>query len=287
MSDETIVPFQHPSPSQGRGTYAVAHERWAETVSAADQEWIKRMIPAEVPVALVYNGLSHVVMMMTPADLHDFAVGFSLTEGIIESIDECLEVSIQRADEGIVLNVTIPESRYQTLRTRRRNLVGQTGCGVCGFIELENVVRPLPQIDVKPRLTFQAARDALQDLPTWQKLNARSGGVHAAAFAAWDGAIVDAREDVGRHNAFDKLIGALALQGIDSASGFAVLSSRCSYELVTKALAARMSTLVTISAPTELAIRIAAEHQLTLVAQAREESMLCFHDPFHLFDGLG
>ena len=241
---------------------------------------VDRAIPAEVPVSLTYNGLSHVVMMASPSHLSDFVLGFSLTEGIIRSADELLDLNIEDTDKGVLLNAQIPDTIYNDLVSRRRNIVGQTGCGLCGLIELEQVARPLPPIETAPRLSQAAAMRAVDALADWQPLNAETGAVHAAAFCDETGAIHLAREDVGRHNALDKLIGSMAAAQIDPATGFVVLSSRCSYELVQKAIAARIPALVTISAPTELAVDMAKEGALTLIALARADSMLCFHDPF-------
>ena len=249
-------------------------------LTASGHAPVDRVIPAEVPVSLTYNGLSHVVMMASPSDLRDFVIGFSLTEGILQSPSQLLDLHIEDTDKGILLNAQIPDEIYKDLMARRRNIVGQTGCGLCGLIELEQVVRPLPKIDLAPRLSRQAAQKAVEALSDWQPLNRDTGAAHAAAFSDASGTIRLAREDVGRHNALDKLIGALAEAGLDPATGFAVLSSRCSYELVQKAIAARIPALVTISAPTELAVDMAKEGALTLIALARTDSMLCFHDPF-------
>jgi len=252
----------------------------AKLLASGRSEPLDRAIPAEVPVSLTYNGLSHVVMMASPAHLRDFVIGFSLTEGILSSVDQLLTLRIENTDKGILLNAEIPEEIYKDLVARRRNIVGQTGCGLCGLIELEQVARPLPPIVEAPRISQTAATHAVAALADWQPLNAETGAVHAAAFADESGAVQLAREDVGRHNALDKLIGAMAEAQLDPATGFVVLSSRCSYELVQKAIAARIPALVTISAPTELAVDMAKEGALTLIALARPDSMLCLHDPF-------
>ena len=243
---------------------------------------VARVIPAEVPVSLTFNGLSHVVMMASPSDLSDFVIGFSLTEGILGSAADLLDLKIEDTAKGILLNAQIPDDIYKDLVARRRNIVGQTGCGLCGLIELEQVARPLPPIVAAPRISQAAASRAVAALADWQPLNAETGAVHAAAFCDETGTIQLAREDVGRHNALDKLIGAMAAAHIDPATGFAVLSSRCSYELVQKAIAARIPALVTISAPTELAVDMAREGALTLIALARTDFMLCFYDPFNV-----
>ena len=258
-------------------------ERAAKRLAGGASDSESRLIPSEVPVSLTYNGLSHVVMMVTPADLKEFVMGFSLTEGIIDAGDQLLDLTTQETEQGILLNAQIPDDHYKDLIARRRNIVGQTGCGLCGLIELEAVARPLPEVTQAPTVNIKVAHDAARELSAWQPLNAETGAVHAAAFADGSGRILEACEDVGRHNALDKLIGVLAMKGIDPQSGFVVLSSRCSYELVQKAMAAHIPALVTISAPTELAVELAQRGRLTLVALAREDSMLCFNDPFDVF----
>lgn len=243
----------------------------------------RRAVPAEVPVALTYNGVSHVVMMATPHDIEDFAVGFSVTEGIVEGRAEIGELEVREVEQGLLVWMQIPEARFQALLEGRRNLVGQTGCGLCGVEEIEQAVRSYPKIAVRPRCGAAELFQALAGLRTHQPLNAETGAVHAAGFADWTGAFRSVREDVGRHNALDKLIGGLLREGSDLASGFVVLSSRCSFELVQKVLAVGIPMLVTISAPTALAVQLAKDHDLTLIALARGDSMLAFNDPFGLF----
>lgn len=243
----------------------------------------RRAVPAEVPVALTYNGVSHVVMMATPQDIEDFAVGFSVTEGIVEAPAEIGELEVREVEQGLLVWMQIPEARFQALLEGRRNLVGQTGCGLCGVEEIEQAVRSYPKIAAQPRCGAAELFQALAGLRAHQPLNAETGAVHAAGFAEWSGAFRAVREDVGRHNALDKLIGGLLREGADLAGGFVVLSSRCSFELVQKVLAVGIPMLVTISAPTALAVQLAKDHDLTLIALARGDSMLAFNDPFGLF----
>lgn len=246
-----------------------------------------REVASEMPTALSYNGVAHVVMMTTPRDFEDFAVGFTLSEGIVAAASEIGEIEVRPAEAGMLVDSRIPQARFETLLGRRRNLVGQSGCGICGLEELEEALRPLPPLTGVPVLTREAVDRALDGLRGRQPLNAATGAVHAAAFCDASGNILAAREDVGRHNALDKLIGHLARAGLDPETGFALLSSRCSYELVQKAVAARIPALVTISAPTALAVRLAREARLTLIALARADSMLCFCDPHGLFGETG
>lgn len=241
----------------------------------------KRTVPSETPVALTYNGVSHVVMMVTPADLKDFALGFSLSEEIIGTPADIKSLEIFEAEKGFVARMEIPKEKFKALLKRDRNLVGQTGCGLCGVAEIDEAVRSYSPLTTKPKAKVEAVFKALADLPKHQPLNKKTGAVHGAVFSDWQGNIKCAREDVGRHNAFDKLIGAMATQ--DFSNGFVVLTSRCSFELVQKALALRIPMLVTISAPTDLAVKLAKDHDLTLIALAREDTVLVVSDPFDLF----
>jgi formate dehydrogenase accessory protein FdhD len=228
-------------------------------------------VVVEAPVALLYNGLPFAVMMATPCDLEDFALGFALSEGIVATPGEFRLVDVVRGEEGVALHAAIPQERYDALAQRRRNIEGRSGCGLCGVEALQDALRPVPR--VQPSLTVSPVqiRAALAALAQQQPLNARSGGVHAAGFAHPGGLLV--REDVGRHNALDKLIGALAHARIDARSGFLVITSRASYEIVHKAATAGIGIVVAISAPTDLAIRIADDAGITLAAFARGQTL--------------
>ena len=236
-------------------------------------------IAAEVPVALTYNGVSHVVMMATPGDLGDFALGFSLSEGILADPRELRDYEIEEGSTGIAVNMVITPERFAGLENRRRNLTGRTGCGLCGVDDLTQVARPLPRVGAGAPVTAEAIHRALDKLPELQPANRETGAVHAAAWARPDGEIVLIREDVGRHNALDKLIGAMAKARMDFDKGFAVITSRCSFEMVQKAATLRMPILVAISAPTTMALRIAEETGLTLVAFARADSLNVYANP--------
>lgn len=242
-----------------------------------------RTLAAEVPVSLTYNGIAHVVMMATPRDIEDFAVGFSLAEGIVDSAAEISGVEVREIAPGLLIRVDIPPARQEELIGKRRGLVGQTGCGICGVTELEQAIRAVRLVPPPPFLGAQAVFRALEALSGHQPLNRETGAVHAAAFADSAGNILLAREDVGRHNALDKLVGALAREGRDVASGFAVMTSRCSFELVQKCASAGIPALVTVSAPTDLAVDLARRAGLTLIALARADSALVFNDPSGLF----
>src|SRR5215469_3553497 len=228
-------------------------------------------IAEETPVALVYNGISHTVMMATPQDLEDFAVGFSLTEGIVSSLHEVFNCEERPGRDGIEVALTIASERFADLRARRRNLVGRTGCGLCGVESLGQAIRPLRRVEEGVIISAKAILSALADLPSLQVINREVHALHAAGWALSNGAISEIREDVGRHNALDKLVGTMVRKGTDFASGFAVITSRCSYEMVQKAVACGIGALVAVSAPTALAMRVAEASGLTLVARAREQ----------------
>lgn len=246
-------------------------------------ERASRPLAAEVPVSLTYNGIAHVVMMCTPQDIEDFAVGFSLAEGIVERSQEVLGVEVREIASGLLVRVDIPPARSEQLIDKRRGLVGQTGCGICGVTELEQAIHAVRAVPLPPVIASQAVFRALEALPDHQPLNRETGAVHAAAFADAQGNILLAREDVGRHNALDKLIGALAREGREPATGFAVMTSRCSFELVQKCAGAGLPALVTVSAPTDLAVDLARRAGLTLIALARRDSALVVSDPYGVF----
>lgn len=234
------------------------------------------LVAEEVPVALSYNGVSYAVMLATPHDLEDFAAGFSLSEAIVEAIDELHDLQITRREDGIAVDIAIPPARFFKLRERRRNLTGRTGCGICGTESLAQAIRrPLPvssTLSVSP----EAIHRALAELGRLQTLNSATGAVHAAAWASAAGAVSVLREDVGRHNALDKLIGALAWKRSGFAEGFAVITSRASYEMVQKAATVGIAFVAAISAPTGLAIRLARETGVTLVGFARHHNHVIY-----------
>ncbi len=226
-------------------------------------------VAAEIPLALTYNKHSHVVMMVTPSALEDFATGFSLSEGIIRHPDDVLGMSTITRKEGLELALTISQDCFERLDTQRRNLVGRTGCGLCGAETLEQITRRPSVVSSQVSVSHTAVQTAIQSLNDHQPLQAATGALHGAAWCNTEGKILAVREDVGRHNALDKLIGCLFRSGFDSASGFVLVSSRASYEMVYKAAAAGMEILVAVSAPTTLAIDFAHRSGLTLIGFAR------------------
>jgi FdhD protein len=223
----------------------------------------------EVPVAFEYNGVSHAVMLATPGDLEDFAVGFSVSEGIVGALDEIYGVETQVSGRGITVAIDITSEAFARLKGRRRTLAGRTGCGICGAESLEHVLRPLPELDQKgPHIPPEVVSRALSSLIAEQRLQKATGAVHGAAWSSAAGAAQIVREDVGRHNALDKLIGAVLRTRANAQPGFVVVTSRASVEMVQKA-ACIATTLVAVSAPTRLAARIAHDCGLTLVGFAR------------------
>ena len=226
-------------------------------------------IAEEAPVALVYNGRSHVAVMATPADLEDLAIGFSLTEGVVESPAEIARVEVVRASHGIELHIEIPIERGEALKDRSRNMTARTSCGLCGIETIGDLVRvpsPVPHtLDLSRTALFLAGHE----LGKLQKLNNETNTVHAAAWSSAFGEIQLVREDVGRHNALDKLLGALARTGTRMNAGFVVVTSRASYEMVQKCAVRGVELLAAISRPTGLAIRLAGASGVTLVGLLR------------------
>jgi FdhD protein len=230
----------------------------------------------EVPVALEYNGISYAVMMATPADLEEFALGFSISEGIIASAAECYGVDIDQGPAGITAHIDIASAAFARLKARRRSMSGRTGCGLCGVDSLAQVLRPLASMAPGRALSAGAIRRALAGVKQMQPLNRITGATHAALWCDTTGALHAGFEDVGRHNALDKLIGALAHSRAELADGFALITSRASVEMVQKAATAGIPALVAMSAPTALAVRTAQECGMTLVAFARGDDFVVY-----------
>lgn len=252
---------------------AAANERQAvRRFDAGASVTATSQIASEVPIAFEYNGISHAVMLATPADLHDFAIGFSLSEGIATP-SQCFGVEVRDSAAGLTLAIEIASSAFARLKQHRRTLAGRTGCGICGAESLEQVLRPLPDLSSRGLLVAPAAlARAHAGLAAVQPLQHATGAAHSAVWCAADGAIACAREDVGRHNALDKLIGALARNGFDARAGFALVTSRASVEMVQKSATAGIAMLAAVSAPTALAVRVAEGCGQTLIGFARGET---------------
>jgi len=233
-----------------------------------------RTLPDECPIAIEYNGIGYAVMMATPEDLEDFVTGFSLSERIVAAADDILAIECHETPMGWIVRITLSPDHVEPMLARVRVRVSEGSCGLCGMENLEQIARPLPRITAEIDIDPKALFSALDHLREHQPLNTATGGAHVAAFCALDGTILCAREDVGRHCALDKLIGALARSGRHPADGFFLLSSRCSYELVEKTVIAGCPLLVTISTATTLAADRAEAAGLTLIALARPDAML-------------
>jgi FdhD protein len=246
-----------------------------ERFKNSDSSTVDDFVAEEVPVVLVYNGVSHVVMLATPTNLDDFALGFSLTEGIIANAAEIESSKIYQHANGIEVQLKIPDVRFQGLSNKGRNLTGRTGCGLCGATTLKQAIKPTRSVTGDLKISSEQLTAALQNLSEHQKLNQLTGAIHAVAWVSENG-IVELREDVGRHNALDKLIGALLKRDTNFGAGFMITTSRASYEMVQKATAVGVTILVAISAPTALAIRLAQESGLTLIGFARDNSCVIY-----------
>ena len=239
----------------------------------ADHE-VQWSLPEEVPVALQLNSVPYAVMMATPADLQNFAIGFALSEGLVRNTSHISNVLVMPSGDGFTADLAIDESHIIRERMIARSLEGRVGCGLCGIEEMADAIR-MPKGKLQTvHLNAAAVARAFEDLPQHQPMNALNRTVHAAAWCSVDGSILLAREDVGRHNALDKLIGAMALNAISPRDGFVLMSSRCSFELVQKCAIAGIGALATVSAPTALAYRLAKEAGLSLAALSKQGVML-------------
>jgi FdhD protein len=246
----------------------------------------ERAVPEETPVALSFAGTTHAVMMASPADLEDFALGFSLTEGIVARPDEIDSLAIEDHGAGIDIQITLRDAANKRFEARRRRLAGPVGCGLCGIESIEEALRSVtPVSDSALALDAADIARAVKLLSKVQPMHGETGAVHAAGFYVPGRGMVAAREDVGRHNALDKLVGALAKAGIDGASGAVVVTSRVSVEMVQKTAALGASAILAVSAPTALAIRTAEEAGMTLVALVRGEEYDVFTHPARIRTG--
>ena len=243
------------------------------TRRALTREWVP-----EAPVALEFNGLSYAVMMATPSDLEDFALGFALTEGLAKTPSDLTDIVVAEVEQGWIVRAALSGLGIEQLTDRVRARVAESSCGLCGIENLEAVARPLPPVAPHARLSEAAIFAALDSLHGQQPLADRTGAAHAAAFCNEAGVALHVREDVGRHNALDKLIGALALTGQNPADGFILSTARCSYEIVEKAVRAGATRLATVSLPTSLAVQRARAAGLSLWCLARDDSALLVND---------
>jgi FdhD protein len=253
-----------------------AHARRVLRMRAGALAQVDDMLVDEVPIALVYNGISHAVMMATPADLEEFALGFSLSEGLIADAGQCYGIDVERGAGGIAVHLEIASGAFMALKARRRSLAGRTGCGLCGVDSLDQVCRTLPALPPARGFTAAGVRRALGAIGDHQPLTHRTGAAHAAAWCGMDGALHIVREDVGRHNALDKVIGAMARGRWSPADGFLLITSRVSFEMAQKAAVAGVAALVGMSAPTLAAVDLADQAGMTLLAFARGSDFVCY-----------
>jgi FdhD protein len=239
------------------------------------QEWVA----VEKPVAIEFNGISHAVMLASPANFHEFALGFALTEGIIASADEMYECEVEHQAEGVVVKTTISSKRFAALKDRRRNLTGRTGCGLCGVETIDQAVRHPSVVTHHFELAQGLLVSGMKKMHDMQPMHHQSGATHAAAWMDLKGEIKVVREDVGRHNALDKLMGHLALEAQDFSQGVVLITSRASFEMVQKCAAMGVGLMAAISAPTSLAVSLAQETGVTLIGYMRQEKFVIYANP--------
>jgi FdhD protein len=268
--------------ANGQAAAAVSAElpvqRWTRgaLVSTTD------LIAEEMPVALVYHEVPHVVMLATPADLEDYAYGFTLSEGLVASVDEIRGVEVVQGEASADVKISVAWERFTELLQRRRSLTGRTGCGLCGAESAQDAIRDCAPVPVGVSITAAELHAAITQLSGRQPINSRTGSVHAAAWVIPGQGIQVVREDVGRHNALDKTLGALARAKADFAAGYMLITSRASYEMVQKCATLGVSLLVALSAPTAFAVRLAQRLGLTLVAFARADQHVVYTHPHRL-----
>ena len=234
------------------------------------------VIAVEVPVALEYNGISHVVMLASPANLENFALGFSLSEGIIQQASELYACEVEATAAGWLVHLEIAAERFMLLKERRRNLAGRTGCGLCGTESLEQVTRCKTVVSHRHHFTEAAILNGMHAMQNLQPMQKQSGATHAAAWMTAQGQIECVREDVGRPNALDKLIGVMAEQKQDFTAGVLLITSRASYEMVQKAAIMNVGVIAAISAPTSFAVELAEQTEVTLMGFMRDQSYVVY-----------
>jgi FdhD protein len=266
-------------PVPGLGYRGPVEERRFVRLSDDDASDDSAPVAEEVPVAFVYSGRAHAVMMATPADLEDFAVGFTLSEGIVGSRAEIVRVRVSPHSRGVELAIEIPAAAAERLAERSRAIAGRTGCGLCGVEAIDDAVRAPRAVTSALAVEPEALWRAGAALDARQPFNRQTHAVHGAAWAASDGELRVVREDVGRHNALDKVLGALAREGVDPSTGFLVVTSRASFELVQKAAAFGVPLLAAVSRPTGLAVRLAERCGMTLAGLLRGRTANLYTHP--------
>lgn len=274
MTEPSLMHHEHAATAGHRN-----QQVWrggAHSAARADSD----DVALELPVALEFNGISHATLLATPANLEDLAYGFCQTEGIVRSARDIYDVNVVERPGGLVIQVKIASACLHELKLRRRSLAGRTGCGLCGIESLDEVRIDLPALTPRPHaFPAESISHAVEQLRARQPLHLATGATHAAAWAGMDGNIGDVREDVGRHNALDKLIGHLLRESCNFSQGFAIVSSRASFEMVQKTAAAGISALVAVSAPTSYAIDVANELNVLLACFARQDRYTIYAHP--------
>jgi formate dehydrogenase accessory protein FdhD len=249
--------------------------RWLDDQPEQVDDWIAE----EVPVALEYNGLAHAVMMCSPQDLEDFGRGFSLSESLVKSPDEIYDIQVTEQNEGLLVAITIPQARFWALKSQRRAMAGRTGCGLCGKESLEQLTNNLAPLCSGPAITTKALQQSLRQLQNQQPLFNNTGSTHAAGWCDFNGNLIALREDIGRHNALDKLIGHCASHKFEPNRGMLIMTSRASYEIVQKAAACGISMIATVSGPSGLAVSLAQQLGVTLIGFARNNRCCVYAHP--------
>lgn len=243
---------------------------------------LEDFVAEEVPVVMVYNQTPHVVMLCSPQDLEDFAIGFSLTENIVSRVEDIESIKVYQRSKGIEVRIKIPDPFCASLTGKGKNMTGRTGCGLCGATTLEQAIKPVYPVGQGLKLSSHKMEAGFHALWSEQKMSQATGAVHAAAWLSEDGSLHCVREDVGRHNALDKLIGSLSRSQTDFNQGWLLVTSRASYEMVQKAASVGICLLAAISAPTGLAIRLAEQAGMTLIGFARNENHVIYTHPHRL-----
>ena len=267
---DTSLAHELSNSAESLKQVSVLRVRDGQLTSATD------VIAVEVPVALEYNGISHVVMLASPADLENFALGFSLSEGIIQQASELYACEVEATAAGWLVHLEIAAERFMLLKQRRRNLAGRTGCGLCGTESLEQVTRCTTVVSHRHHFAEAAMLNGMHAMQNFQPMQKQSGATHAAAWMTAQGQIEFVREDVGRHNALDKLIGVMAEQKQDFSAGVLLITSRASYEMVQKAAIMNVGVIAAISAPTSFAVELAEQTGVTLMGFMRDHSYVIY-----------
>ncbi|MCX4028161.1 formate dehydrogenase accessory sulfurtransferase FdhD [Spartinivicinus marinus] len=272
--DSRLVSNQQTGYTHSHQTVTVT--QWQQN----DLHQLEDEVATETPIAMSYNGVSHAVMMATPENLEDFAVGFSLSEGIADKAEDIYDMHIIHHSQGLEVAINLASNCFNRLKHRRRQLAGRTGCGLCGVESLEQAIRQVKPLTPQSLPAHNSVQAGLNALTKHQHLRTLTGAVHAAAWCDQAGEIQLVREDVGRHNALDKLLGGLATTGINITTGFVIVSSRASYEMVHKACQLGICTLVAASAPTYLAVRQAKYAGMNLIAFARGNRHVIYNQAY-------